>query len=68
MNAVLKIQPYHLNLQAMVYIRQSTPKQVLLHTESTKRQYQLAAVAQQWGWPSPQIVVIDEDLGLSGIP
>lgn len=66
MNAVLKIQPYHRSLQAMVYIRQSTPKQVLLHTESTKRQYQLAAVAQQWGWPSPPIVVIDEDLGLSG--
>jgi len=66
MNAVLKIQLYHLNLQAMVYLRQSTPKQVLLHPESTKRQYQLAAVAQQGGWPAPQIVVIDEDLGLSG--
>jgi hypothetical protein len=33
MNATVKIQPYHLALQAMVYIRQSTTKQVLLHTE-----------------------------------
>lgn len=67
MNAALKIQPYHRSLQALVYIRQSTPKQVLLHPESTQRQYQLADVAQRWGWPLPQIVVIDEDLGRSGV-
>lgn len=67
MNATVKIQPYHLALQAMVYIRQSTTKQVLLHTESTKRQYQLAEVAHQWGWPQPQIIVIDDDLGRSGV-
>lgn len=66
MNATLKIQPHHRSLQALVYIRQSTPKQVLLHPESTKRQYQLAEVAHRWGWPQPQILVIDEDLGLSG--
>ncbi len=66
MNATVKIQPDHLALQAMVYLRQSTAKQVLLHTESTKRQYQLAEVAQQWGWPQPQIIVIDDDLGRSG--
>lgn len=66
MNPTLKIQPRHLALQAMVYIRQSTPKQVMINTESTQRQYQLAEVAHQWGWPKSQVVIIDDDLGLSG--
>ncbi len=61
-----KIQPHHRSLKAMVYIRQSTPKQVLTNQESTRRQYQLAERAQQLGWPAPQIQTIDEDLGLSG--
>jgi DNA invertase Pin-like site-specific DNA recombinase len=61
-----KIQSRHRSLKALVYIRQSTPKQVLTHQESTRRQYQLAERAQQLGWPAPQIQTIDEDLGLSG--
>lgn len=61
-----KIQRHHLTLQAIVYVRQSTPKQVQQHQESTRRQYQLVEQAQQWGWARPHIKVIDEDLGKSG--
>jgi DNA invertase Pin-like site-specific DNA recombinase len=61
-----KIQTHHLTRQAMVYVRQSTPKQVQLNQESTRRQYQLADLAHTWGWPRPLVQVIDEDLGLSG--
>lgn len=61
-----KIQPCHLARQAAVYIRQSTPKQVQVNQESTRRQYQLAERAHEWGWPQPLIKVIDDDLGLSG--
>jgi len=60
------IQPRHLTRTAIVYVRQSTPKQVALNQESTRRQYQLAETAQKLGWPRPRVHVIDEDLGLSG--
>jgi len=66
MNPSVKIQADHLSRQAIVYIRQSTPKQVQLNQESTRRQYQLVDRAHEWGWPRPLIKVIDEDLGLSG--
>ena len=61
-----KIEPRHLTRRAIVYIRQSTPRQVLNNQESTRRQYQLAERARQMGWAAPQVEVIDEDLGLSG--
>jgi DNA invertase Pin-like site-specific DNA recombinase len=66
MNAIQKIQDQHLNRQALIYIRQSTPKQVQINQESTRRQYELAEKAHQLGWPQPLIKVIDDDLGLSG--
>jgi DNA invertase Pin-like site-specific DNA recombinase len=66
MNAISKIQAQHLNRLALVYIRQSTPKQVQINQESTRRQYELAEKAHQFGWSQPLIKVIDNDLGLSG--
>jgi DNA invertase Pin-like site-specific DNA recombinase len=67
MNALSpKLEARHLRLRAIVYVRQSTPRQVQANPESTRRQYQLAERAQQMGWPAAQIEVIDEDLGLSG--
>src|SRR4051794_14203648 len=67
MNAISpKIEPRHLGLRALVYVRQSTPRQVLANQESTRRPYQLAERAQQMGSPAPRIDVIDEDLGRSG--
>jgi DNA invertase Pin-like site-specific DNA recombinase len=61
-----KIKPTHTQRAACVYIRQSTPGQVEHNRESTARQYALADRAAQLGWPKEQVVVIDEDLGLSG--
>ncbi len=61
-----KIQPTHTQRAAYVYIRQSTPGQVEHNRESTARQYALADRACQLGWPNEQVVIIDEDLGLSG--
>lgn len=61
-----KIEPRHQRLQAIVYIRQSTPKQVQTNQESTRRQYQLVDRARQMGWAPSLIQVIDDDLGLSG--
>jgi DNA invertase Pin-like site-specific DNA recombinase len=66
MSPSLKLQPRHLQLQAIVYVRQSTQRQVLENQESTRRQYQLAERARQLGWPAPQVQVIDDDLGMSG--
>jgi DNA invertase Pin-like site-specific DNA recombinase len=66
MSDVTKICTSHLSRAAYVYLRQSTPAQVEHNRESTQRQYALAAKATALGWPPQQIVVIDEDLGLSG--
>lgn len=66
MNPATKILAQHQSRQAIVYVRQSTLKQVQCNQESTRRQYQLADQAHEWGWPRPLIKVIDEDLGLSG--
>ena len=52
--------------QAIVYLRQSSAAQVEHNRESTDRQYALAAKARELGWPDDRIIVIDEDLGLSG--
>ncbi len=61
-----KVQPHHLDRLAVVYVRQSTPKQVLDNRESTDRQYQLVDRAVALGWRPDRILVIDDDLGRSG--
>src|SRR3989442_546142 len=61
-----KIAATHLQRQAYLYIRQSTLRQVLENTESTKRQYALRERAVALGWPLDRVVVIDSDLGQSG--
>ena len=61
-----KITPTHLKKKAVVYIRQSTMQQVLQNQESTRRQYALQEKAYSLGWPRESIVIIDEDLGISG--
>jgi len=66
MNERVKITPSHLSRQAIVYLRQSSAAQVENNRESTDRQYALAAKARDLGWSDERIVVIDEDLGLSG--
>jgi DNA invertase Pin-like site-specific DNA recombinase len=49
-----------------VYVRQSTPWQVIEHRESTERQYHLRDRALELGWPASRVEVIDEDQGRSG--
>lgn len=61
-----KVQARHLQRHAYLYIRQSSLRQVLEHTESTQRQYNLKQRAIALGWASDQIVVVDNDQGLSG--
>jgi DNA invertase Pin-like site-specific DNA recombinase len=51
---------------AVVYVRQSSPAQLERNTESTQRQYALVSRAVELGFPREQVVVIDEDLGISG--
>jgi DNA invertase Pin-like site-specific DNA recombinase len=51
---------------AYVYVRQSTPWQVVEHRESTDRQYQLHSRAVALGWASSRVEVIDEDQGRTG--
>ena len=56
-----KIQPHHLERQAVVYVRQSTAQQVLDHRESRELQYKLADRAVDLGWSRERVLVIDDD-------
>lgn len=60
------VQPLHLARKAVIYIRLSTPHQVLTSQESLRLQYALEQRAQQLGWQPADIEIIDADLGLTG--
>ena len=45
-----KVQEHHRSKPAYIYLRQSTPGQVLHHRESTERQYALREKARELGW------------------
>ncbi len=57
------ISSWHHERLAVVYVRQSTAQQVLLHAESTRLHYGLVTRAQAYGWASERMLVIDDDLG-----
>ncbi len=61
-----RIAASHLARRAIVYLRQSSASQVEHNRESTDRQYALAFKARELGWPDDRVIIIDEDLGLSG--
>jgi DNA invertase Pin-like site-specific DNA recombinase len=61
-----KIQQWHRDRLAVVYVRQSTRQQVIDHGESTRLQYGLVDRAAGLGWARSRVLVIDEDLGRSG--
>ena len=61
-----KIRGEHLEKLAIVYVRQSSQKQVDNNIESTQLQYRLADRAQVYGWAESRIEIIDDDLGISG--
>jgi DNA invertase Pin-like site-specific DNA recombinase len=60
-----KITAAHLRRRAFVYLRQSSPGQVLHNRESTERQYALFNTALALGWSREQIEIFDEDLGVT---
>jgi DNA invertase Pin-like site-specific DNA recombinase len=55
----------HLQRKALIYIRQSTPHQVLSNQESLRLQYALHQRALELGWRAEDIELIDADLGLT---
>ena len=61
-----KVTTEHLQRLAYLYVRQSSLHQVHENRESTARQYELKRRAQALGWSAEQLVIIDEDQGLSG--
>ena len=58
-----KITPAHLARKAIVYLRQSSQRQVVENTESQRLQYGLAQRARELGFKAVEI--IDSDLGSS---
>jgi DNA invertase Pin-like site-specific DNA recombinase len=64
--AASKVTAGHLSRQALLYVRQSSLKQVIHNTESAIRQYDLRGKAITLGWNQDQITVIDIDQGHSG--
>jgi DNA invertase Pin-like site-specific DNA recombinase len=59
-----KLTPDRLHRRAIVYIRQSTPGQLIHNQESKRRQYGLVNQARELGFP--EVIVIDDDLGRTG--
>ncbi len=58
-----RISEDHLKRSAIIYIRQSSPSQVKVHTESSRLQLSLRERAISYGWNEP--IIIDDDLGIS---
>lgn len=60
------VAAHHLNRKAIIYIRQSSPHQMLSNQESLRLQYALRKQALELGWTEAQVEVIDHDLGQTG--
>ena len=58
-----KIKAQHVSRKAILYVRQSSPYQVLNNLESQKLQYAMESRLRSLGWSDVEI--IDEDLGRS---
>lgn len=61
-----KVKAHHLCRLAVVYVRQSSPQQVLNNKESADLQYALRQRAIQLGWPADRVIVLDDDQAQSG--
>ena len=66
MNSSELVTPQHLARTAIIYIRQSSPHQMLSNQESLRLQYALEQRALGLGWRPEDIEIIDADLGLTG--
>ena len=58
-----KIKPHHLGRKAILYVRQSSPHQVMHNQESRLLQYAMRDRLRALGWR--EIEVVDDDLGRS---
>src|SRR5258708_34591332 len=58
-----KIRPHHLERKAILYVRQSSPQQVVHNREGSALQYAMRDRLMALGWS--EIEVIDDDLGRS---
>jgi DNA invertase Pin-like site-specific DNA recombinase len=61
LSASTKIKPHHIARLAVVYVRQSSPQQVLNNRESTARQYAFKQRAIQLGWSPSSVLIMDDD-------
>jgi DNA invertase Pin-like site-specific DNA recombinase len=66
MNTSELVHPNHVQRQAVVYVRQSTPHQALTNQESLQMQYGLGERAVELGWIPDDVRVVDSDVGRSG--
>jgi DNA invertase Pin-like site-specific DNA recombinase len=57
------IQPQHLTRRAVIYVRQSSPHQVLTNTESQRLQYAMTRRARELGWHEKDVLIVDDDTG-----
>jgi DNA invertase Pin-like site-specific DNA recombinase len=60
------IQPRHLNRRAVIYVRQSSPHQVMNNTESQRLQRAMTQRVRELGWREEDTLVVDDDTGKSG--
>src|SRR4249920_2285180 len=58
-----KVRPHHLERKAILYVRQSSPHQVLHNRESSALQYAMRDRLIALGWS--EIETVDDDLGRS---
>jgi excisionase family DNA binding protein len=66
LSSAQKIASQHLRRLAVIYLRQSSPRQLRENFRSTERQYALAEEAARLGWEPERILIVDGDLGISG--
>jgi DNA invertase Pin-like site-specific DNA recombinase len=59
------IQAHHLRRRAAIYVRQSSPHQVLTNTESRRLQYAMTQRAKELGWHERDVLIVDDDTGRS---
>jgi DNA invertase Pin-like site-specific DNA recombinase len=59
-------RPFDTTKVAAVYLRQSTLGQVRENTVATEEQYRLREIPERLGFPADRILVVDDDLGVSG--
>ncbi|HEU4407408.1 MAG TPA: recombinase family protein [Polyangiaceae bacterium] len=65
MNNAELVQDHHRARKAVIYIRQSTPHQVMTNVESRAMQRALRETAKRLGWDEARIELVESDTGVS---